>query len=109
MPAALTEADAWTMYAEALRDTERFDGAQMADGFGAVLTATTGPAPVVAARKLEVPGAYSFDVLPADLVAVTDEAMPRLYSALQQTLEGLGLEGMMAPTASTTLKSEDTP
>ncbi len=94
MPAALTEADSWTMYAEALRGSGRPDAATLADGFGAALTATTGPTPAVATKPLEVPGAYKFDVLPPGLVAVNDETMPRLASALSSTLDGLGLTGI---------------
>ena len=94
MPTALTEADAWTMYAEALRDVGRVDDAALADGFGAVLSATTGPAPGVKVGRLEVPTALKFDVLPAELLPVTDEAMPRLAAALHETFDGLGLRGV---------------
>jgi hypothetical protein len=89
----VADADGWTLYAEALRHLGREVDATVADGFGAVLTATVGPAPIATPSRVEVPVAGAV-ASPADAVPVTAETMPRLASAVRGALEGFGAQGL---------------
>lgn len=85
---AVTDIDGWTLFAEALRLSGRAEHAVLADGFGAALSGSTGPAPAVTPRAMTWDfGAAS---VPASAVAVTDEAMPRLFAVLHASLGSLG-------------------
>lgn len=88
--ANVTDTDGWTLYAEALRKLSRDADAVLADGFGAALSGSTGTAPSAAARPLR----FTFGAVaaPAAAVAVTDETMPRLASALAEVLPRFGAE-----------------
>ncbi|MEW5741363.1 MAG: hypothetical protein AB1938_20745 [Myxococcota bacterium] len=86
----VADADGWTFFAEALRHLGRDAAATLADGFGAVLTATKGPAPMGAQQRLEVKPATWAEV-PANAVPVTDETMPRLAAAVADALAGFGV------------------
>lgn len=90
---AVADADGWTLYAEALRHLGRDAAATLADGFGAVLTATKGPAPAVAQARLAVRPAQGV-AAPAGVVPVNDETMPRLAAAVADALEGFGVTGL---------------
>jgi tetratricopeptide (TPR) repeat protein len=83
----VVDADGWTLLAEALRRLELPAAAAMADGFGAALTASSGAAPMP--RVLELPWSPSWQSPPASAVAVTDDTMPRLLSALREPLAAL--------------------
>lgn len=89
----VADADGWTLYAEALRHLGRDEAATAADGFGAVLTATTGAAAMAPQRPLAVKAADGVTP-PADAVEVTDETMPRLAAAVAGALEGFGVSGL---------------
>jgi len=89
----VSDADGWTLYAEALRHLGRDAAATLADGFGAALTATAGAAPTATQRMLSVrpaPGVAS----PPAAVPVTDETMPRLAAAVADALDGFGVRGL---------------
>lgn len=91
--ANLADADGWTLYGEALRHLGRGAAATLADGFGAALTATTGPAPMAPLRPLAVKPAD--DVAPpAGVVPVDEATMPRLATAVAEALEGFGVSGL---------------
>lgn len=101
-PALLREdvidADGWTLYAEALRHLGREAEATLADGFGAALTNTEGPAPAAHLRRLEVRPAD--EVRPPDRVArVADDTMPRLAAAVWGAFDGFGVTGLTAALA----------
>lgn len=84
------DADGWTLYAEALRRAGRDEGARLADGFGAALTSTRGPAPAVPLVALDGVEPSSA-ALPPDCVVLTDAVMPRLNASMNEILEGLGV------------------
>jgi tetratricopeptide (TPR) repeat protein len=89
----VADADGWTLFAEALRHLGRDTAATLADGFGAVLTASKGPAPMAVQQRLEVKPAIGVAV-PPGAVPVTDEAMPRLAAAVADALTGFGVSGI---------------
>jgi tetratricopeptide (TPR) repeat protein len=91
--ARVADADGWTLYAEALRHLGREAAATLADGFGAALTRTSGPAPIPALGKVPVRAAEGVG-RPEGVTPVSSEAMPRLAAALADTLAGLGAEGV---------------
>ncbi len=84
----LLDIDGWTLFAEALRRAGREDAAALADGFGAVLSGSTGTAPVVPLRRMV--WASGTAAVPPSAVPVTEGTMPRLASALRDTLQRLG-------------------
>ncbi|MFO0597953.1 MAG: flagellar hook-length control protein FliK [Myxococcaceae bacterium] len=92
LPANLTDTDGWTLLGEALHKAEREQDAVLADGFGAALTATSGPAASVAPQKLA--WRPSSRAAPGDAVPINHETMPRLHAALSEVLEALGASGV---------------
>jgi hypothetical protein len=89
----VTDVDGWTLFAEALRRLGREADAALADGFGAALTSTRGPAPsaVVATLRDVVPSTAS---VPPEVVEIDDRSMPRLSAALHDALLALGVDGV---------------
>jgi hypothetical protein len=87
------DADGWTLFAEALRHLGREAEATLADGFGAALTTTRGPAPAAPERPLAgvVPSSAT---PPEGCVPIGDETMPRLSAALLEALRALGVDGV---------------
>ncbi len=87
----VVDADGWTLLAEALRKLGQDEAATMADGFGAALTSTHGPAPHATLFPLGeiVPSTAS---TPDGLVEVADETMPRLSAALTEALDSFEVE-----------------
>jgi tetratricopeptide (TPR) repeat protein len=84
------DADAWTLYAEALAacDDVPMEVARV-DGFGAALVSSTARASTATLSPVALPEGFRH-ALPPDAVPVTDERMPRLYAALRPTLKELG-------------------
>jgi tetratricopeptide (TPR) repeat protein len=90
LEAQVADADGWTLLSQALNHLGREEDARAADGFGAVLTGTTGTAPAVQIRPV-VRGAVTPVEAPPTAVPVTDESMPRLWQVLRDACEALGL------------------
>lgn len=88
LAADVTDVDGWTLFGEALRLCGREEAASLADGFGAALSSSAGAAPAVQPRKLT--WALGTAPEPESTVAVSGETMPRLFSAISDTLAGLG-------------------
>jgi hypothetical protein len=88
LAADVTDVDGWTLFGEALRLCGREVAATLADGFGAALSSSAGAAPAVQPRKLT--WALGTALEPASTVTVSGETMPRLFSAISDTLAGLG-------------------
>jgi tetratricopeptide (TPR) repeat protein len=85
----LTDADAWTLFAEALGHAGRPEPARLVDGFGAALTGSAAAAPLPALNPLVIfPPAFDHPA-PPGLARLTAEEMPRLHAALQPSLAGL--------------------
>ncbi|MBE2252842.1 MAG: flagellar hook-length control protein FliK [Myxococcus sp.] len=91
LEAKVADADGWTLLAEALGQLGREEDARVADGFGAVLTATTGPAPAVTVGRVSRGPAVAPRELPPTAVPVNDDTMPRLAQVLSDACEALGL------------------
>ena len=91
LEAQVADADGWTLLSQALGHLGREDDARAADGFGAVLTGTTGPAPSVAVNRVVRGRTVTSTEAPATAVPVTDETMPRLAQVLRDACEALGL------------------
>ncbi len=87
---AVTDVDGWTLFAEALRLSGRSSDAVLADGFGAALSATTGP--TAAVKPGSVSWAFGAAATPPSAVAVTEASMPRLHAVLREALVGFGAE-----------------
>ncbi len=89
------DADAWTLFAEALRRVGREDAATFADGFGAALSGSTSSAPAATVTPMAgVRDAQQFRYeAPAGLFDISFESMPRLSATVTQVLEGLGAPG----------------
>jgi tetratricopeptide (TPR) repeat protein len=81
------DADGWTLLSEALLRLGRDDAATLADGFGAALTASRGSAAVV--RLGELPWSPSWQAPPESALPVDWNTMPRLASALGESLAAL--------------------
>lgn len=92
MPTALTDADGWTLFGEALRHAGREELASLADGFGAALTSTTGGVTSVKPERLDWKA--TSHALPEGAAAVTPDSMPRLHGALSEVLEAFGGSGL---------------
>lgn len=87
----VTDADGWTLFAEALRRNAEERTADMVDGFGAALTGTLGPAPRVPFTPLQrAPASKELPVLEPEWVEISKESMPRLAQALRLALDELG-------------------
>jgi tetratricopeptide (TPR) repeat protein len=84
-----TDADGWTLYAEALRFQRRESAAQLADGFGAALTSSTGAASRASLRAVRA-GPGSAPDLPKNLGVVTAQSMPYLHACTREMLRALG-------------------
>ncbi len=84
----VTNVDGWTLFGEALRLCGREEDATLADGFGAALTSSTGAAAAVQPRKLSWQKGTAAE--PGSAEPVTEETMPRLHSAISETLAGFG-------------------
>ena len=84
------DADAWTLYAEALKacDDVPMEVARV-DGFGAALVSSTASASAATISPVTLPEGFRH-ALPPDAVPVTEESMPRLHAALRPTLKELG-------------------
>jgi tetratricopeptide (TPR) repeat protein len=89
----VVDPDGWTLLAEAYRKLGDDASASLADGFGAALTSTKGPAPTVAIRPLEVV-VPSHAAAPADCLELGEDSMPRLNAALVETLRALGVDAL---------------
>jgi hypothetical protein len=98
-PALLREnvwdADGWTLFGEALHRLGQATAAEMADGFGAALTASEATAPSVPLRPIEP----SLELSPVaesteSLLPITTASMPRLYATLKPALADLGAPGV---------------
>ncbi|MCC6334970.1 MAG: flagellar hook-length control protein FliK, partial [Myxococcales bacterium] len=89
----VADADGWTLFAEALRHLGRDAAATLADGFGAVLTATKGPSPMAPQQRLELKAADWAEV-PPGAAQVTEETMPRLSAVVSDALAGFGAAGL---------------
>jgi len=84
-----SDADAWTLFAEALNRSGKEAEAKVADGFGAALTGSDAAAPVPALNPLVTfPPAFNHPA-PPNLARLDAEQMPRLAGALQPALAGL--------------------
>jgi len=84
-----TDADGWTLFAEALNRSGKGAEAKVADGFGAALTGSDAAAPVPALNPLVTfPPAFNHPA-PPNLARLDAEQMPRLAGALQPALAGL--------------------
>jgi hypothetical protein len=91
--ADVVDTDGWTLLAEAYRRLGDERSATLADGFGAALSSTAGVAASAQTQALEsvVPSNLA---PPPELVEIDDETMPRLSSALGETLRALGAAGI---------------
>jgi hypothetical protein len=84
------DADAWTLYAEALQRLGRKVESERMDGFGAALTGSTTAARGVALHAL-ARTRYEFSApRPESVVEVGPRTMPRLHLTLGQLLSALG-------------------
>ncbi|XXF77129.1 flagellar hook-length control protein FliK [Myxococcaceae bacterium GXIMD 01537] len=86
------DADGWTLYAEALRQLGRAELAERIDGFGAALVSSEASARMPTLARVLAPGDFRHPA-PPGAVPVTNEQLPRLYSALRPVLTSLGAEG----------------
>lgn len=86
----VTDADGWTLLAQALSVLGREEAARVADGFGAVLTGTEGPAPAVSVTPVVRSQVTPVD-MPAGTTSIDDASMPRLAQVLHDSAEALGL------------------
>ena len=84
------DADGWTLFAEALRLSQRTVESELADGFGAALTASDSAAPQVKLSPIALASGQKFPALPEGLVKLDEQTMPRLHGALSDALLGLG-------------------
>lgn len=84
------DADAWTLFAEALARTGRMEAAAQVDGIGAALVGTATPSQAAAPRLLVAPGVGERGIPPPGLIEVGPETMPRLHEVARQSLEGFG-------------------
>jgi tetratricopeptide (TPR) repeat protein len=84
------DADGWTLYAEALRVLGVATGVERVDGFGAALVSSTESAPSVPLSLVARPPADFRYRAPGGCIAVTEEQMPRLHTALRPMLKALG-------------------
>jgi tetratricopeptide (TPR) repeat protein len=84
------DAEAWTYFAEALRQLGKTEEAQVVDGFGAALTGSALAA--TSAPLHPLPELVSVESRWPDrpLLALTAENMPRLHHAVKVALDGLG-------------------
>ncbi|MFY0581145.1 hypothetical protein ACN28S_49080 [Cystobacter fuscus] len=88
------DADGWTLFAEALAASDDIPmEVARVDGFGAALVSSTASAPGVSISPVAPRDGFQH-ALPPDVVPVTAEAMPRLHTALQLTLQSLGAGGV---------------
>lgn len=90
LEAKVDDADGWTLLGEALAHLGREQDARVADGFGAVLTGTSGAVPAVSVGRV-VRGRVTASEAPAGLRPVNDDTMPRLAQVLRDATEALGL------------------
>ncbi|MBL9037985.1 MAG: hypothetical protein JNG84_05660, partial [Archangium sp.] len=93
LPSSLSDADAWTLLAEALRRAGRSEEGALADGFGAALSTGSRDSliPFVAPSPLAVePERFTSAPVSPDWVAVDESSMPRLFAAVGPMLEALG-------------------
>ncbi|MCU0695450.1 MAG: flagellar hook-length control protein FliK [Myxococcaceae bacterium] len=91
---AVADADGWTLLAEALGHLGREADARLADGFGAVLTGTPGPAPMVSVSPVVRSPHPTALTPPAATVPVSEASMPRLWQVLSEAGRSLGLESL---------------
>lgn len=85
---AVTDVDGWTLFAEALRLVGRTADADLADGFGAALSGTSGAAASVKPRALA--WSFGFVAAPPTSVELDAASMPRLDAVLREALAGFG-------------------
>lgn len=89
----LLDADGWTLFAEALRNSGRAAEAQLADGFGAALTSSGAVVSSVIMSPLGRPEG-SCAPAPEGLTPVNELSMPRLFGVVSGALSELGAPGM---------------
>lgn len=94
LPNRLVDADAWTLFAEALRLNGRAAAANLVDGFGAALAGSAQIAQTPVLSPLSSLGSLDgAPELPEGAVEISPKNMPRLHATLSEALSGLKLRG----------------
>ena len=88
--AQVADADGWTLLSQALGHLGREEAARAADGFGAVLTGTTGPAPSVARGAKVTPTEAPATAVAATFSASGSSTVTVAGSVANTTLEATG-------------------
>ncbi|MFL5322427.1 MAG: flagellar hook-length control protein FliK, partial [Myxococcaceae bacterium] len=90
MPRRLGDADAWTLFSEALRVSGNTASANLMDGFGAALAFSDATAHAAELSPLQNLGSLDgAPAIPEGAIELSIKTMPRLHATLSEVLAGL--------------------